>query len=356
MSLAPEIANTLRSIARNCVYVSVCALCYHLLNSAKRERKIHMPLFTDVIELQMKDPRNNVVEKYEYDVKKRNVQIKIKPGYDALINGVEYSGGKVAEFSKKSFGDKVVVYVYQGNRRSDQIVIPFFAGQHVVSLDTNRTAKVKFALVGEASVEIANYEMICSYFGATVTMPDIERRLNEVFKEPFSTQATAAAKQHISSSSTDVELYSVLPEIARDTARGSATKRLFDMGLALGARGISMRLNPIGDSNAVIDKINERFNNAALEQFDEAKIAKLREWEKEDRAAANQHEIDIINANNTSTRNQNNSNTYNYNGNVPQNAGEKATPKPKRHFCTNCGRELNGNEGYCPDCGTKVVR
>ena len=45
MSLAPEIANTLRSFARNCVYVSVCALCYHLLNSAKRERKIHTYAF-----------------------------------------------------------------------------------------------------------------------------------------------------------------------------------------------------------------------------------------------------------------------------------------------------------------------
>ena len=100
-----------------------------------------------------------------------------------------------------------------------------------------------------------------------------------------------------------------------------------------------------------IDKIN-----AALEQFDDAKIAKLREWEKEDRDAANQHEIDIINANNTSTTNQNNSNTYNYNGDVPQNAGEGAAPKPRRHFCPNCGRELNGNEGYCPDCGNKITR
>ena len=311
-----------------------------------------MPWFTDVIELQMQDSRNNLIEKYDFDIRKRNIQIKVKPGYEAIVNGVEFAGGKVQEFTKKNFGDKVVAFVYQRGRLSDPIVIPFFAGQHTVSLDTNRTSKVKFALVGEASIEINDFLALARYFDATITLRDVENRLNEVFKDPFCTQATAAAKQFINSASTDVSLYSSLPEVAREAARGSAAKKLFDMGLSLGGRGISLRLNPIGDTSQVIDQINAAFNNQALEQFDDAKIDKLRNWQIEDRDAANQHEIDVINAHHTNTQNLNTTDKRNY---TPLDDDRPLTrPEPKSRFCSNCGRKLNGNETFCPDCGTKI--
>ncbi|MCR5491301.1 MAG: zinc ribbon domain-containing protein [Bacilli bacterium] len=315
-----------------------------------------MPWFTDVIELEMKDSRNNLVEKYTFDVRKRNIQIKVKPGYEAIVNNTKFLGGQTQDFTKKNFGDSVIAFVYQPARLNDPILIPFFAGQHTVSLDTHKTAKAKFALVGEASVEVADYMALARYFDATISLQDVENRLNEVFKDPFSTQVTAAAKTHINSASTDVSLYSELPAIAKDASHGSAAKKLFDMGLVLGSRGIAMRLNPIGETSEIIDRINDAFNNKAMEQFDEEKIEKLRGWEIEDRNAANQHEIDVINAHHTNTSNQNTSNTYNYNGNVPQQPVQEPRQQPKRHFCPNCGRELQGHEAYCPDCGNKIVK
>ncbi|MBO4540806.1 MAG: zinc-ribbon domain-containing protein, partial [Bacilli bacterium] len=129
-----------------------------------------------------------------------------------------------------------------------------------------------------------------------------------------------------------------------------------NMGLMISASGIALWLNPIGDSAEVIEAINARYNQAALEEFDEAKIEKAREWEKEDKMIDNQHEIDIINAQNTNTQNRNDSNTYNYNGNVPNqeiHVHNKGAANQKR-FCTVCGTQVGANAKFCPNCGNPI--
>ena len=318
-----------------------------------------MSLFTDKIELGMADSRTHLLEKYVFDVKKGTVQIHVKPGYEALVNGFDTIGpNETNTYYRKTTGNNITAFVYQKGNVSKPIIVPFFAGQHTISLDTHKTAKATFALVGTAKIEIDSYKALARYFDNTLTYDDLEKEINDKFKDAFSIQMTAAAKSFINSASTDVSIHSELKNIAKNGVSGSALQNtLLDMGCMIMASGISLRLNPIGASEEVIAKINAKFNEAALEEFDDAKKEKQRQWEKEDKQMDYQHEIDIINAENTDTHNRNDSHSYNYSGNVPKyphGAPREHEREPKRRYCSNCGRELAPNDTFCPSCGTKA--
>ena len=316
-----------------------------------------MSLFTDKIELTMNDSRAHLIEKYVFDVKKGSIQIHVKPGYGAIINGSEKLGSnEVANFNKKTLGNTVTAFVYQKGTTPRPIVIPFFAGQHTISLDTHRTAKASFGLVGDAKIEIDDFKTLSRYFDNTVSYADVEKELDEKFKPALCAQVTSAAKTYINSQSTDVSIHADLRNIAKAALAGAALQNtLNDMGLLVMASGLTFRLNPIGNSEEVIAAINARFNEAAMEEFDEAKALRAREWKKEDKLIDNQHEIDIINAQNTNTRNQNNSNTYNYNGNVPKYAQDpNANNNQQIRYCPHCGAALARDDKFCSSCGRKV--
>ena len=314
-----------------------------------------MPLFTDKIELAMADSRRHLIEKFVFDVKKRNIQIKVRSGYEAIVNGSERIGpNETANYSKQGMGDQVTAFVYQKGVTNKPVIIPFFAGQHTISLDQQKTAKVTFAVVGNAKIEVSSMKGIARYFDNTVDYEDLERELINKVRDTLSTSMTQAAKTYINSSSTDVTIANDLTKIARAGINNSALlNTLSDMGLMLDCSGVALRLNPIGDSENIINAINARYNQAAMEEFDEAKENKKRQWDREDKMLDNQHEIDVINAENTNTKNNNNSNTYNFNGGVPNFIpGQQGAPSTR--YCSNCGRELAQKDKFCPGCGHKV--
>ena len=314
-----------------------------------------MSLFTDKVDLGMADSREHLIEKYVFDVKKGTIQIHVKPGYEAIINGYDKIGpNQTNTYNKKTIGTTLTAFVYQKGSIAKPIIVPFFAGQHTISLDAHKTAKATFALVGTAKIEIDDYKALARYFDSTVTYADVEKELHENFKDAFSIHMTAAAKTYISSSSTDVSIHSDLKNIAKAGIQGSSLQNtLIDMGMSLMSSGISLRLNPVGNSEEIIAAINAKFNEAAFDEFDEAKADKQRQREIEDKKLDYQHEIDVINAQNTDTQNRNNS--YAYSGNVPKYPhGAPAAPDTGKRFCPHCGRELAPRDEYCPSCGTKT--
>lgn len=317
-----------------------------------------MSLFTDRIELTMMDSKKHIVEKYDFDLRKSNIEISVAPGYEALINGtLRISAGQKEPFKKKDIGDKVTAFVYSKKHSARPISIPFFAGQHTISLDSNKLAKVTFAVVGDAIVEINDIKSLIRYFDNTVGYEDVEKELNDKFKPALSTQMAAAAKMYINSASTDVSIYANLKDIAKAGLSNATLKQMtMDMGLFIISSGINLRLNPVGESSDVIARINEKFNQRAMESFDEEKAQAQRQWEREEKLIDNQHEIDIINAEHTGTTNTNNSNTYNYNGNVPQNPHpqQPIQQQPTTRFCPKCGKQAANSDVFCSVCGTRL--
>ena len=317
-----------------------------------------MSLFKDKIDLKMMDSKRHIIEKYDFDVRK-DVVINVESGYEAIVNGSRVMPGQSQPFAKKALGNKIVAFVYQKTRMGRPITIPFFAGQHTISLDSNKLAKVTFAVVGDALIEINDFPSLIKYFDNTVGYEDVEKELMDKFQKPLSTQMAAAAKTYINSASTDVSIYNNLKDIAKAGLSNPTLKQMtFDMGLMIMASGINLRLNPVGDSADVIARINEKFNERAMDSFDEEKELRQKQWDREEKLIDNQHEIDIINAEHTGTTNTNNSNTYNYNGNVPNNAPHPQQPHHQQQqaprYCTKCGRQLEPGTIYCPVCGTKV--
>ena len=312
-----------------------------------------MSLFTDVVELSMRDPSRNLIEKFAFDAKKPNIEFVIDPSCDAIVNGVSpIAGGQRMSFSRKVIGNSISVCLYSKAVNRQVVSIPFFAGQHTISLEVMTTAKARFALVGVARVAVANPKNLVAYFNSTLTLEELENKLVESLKDSISTMMTSAASRHINSASTDKSIYENLSAIAADgIANTSMRKTLSDMGLRLMPDSIDLKLNPIGDSSAVIEAINAKFNEAAIGSFDEAAKDKQRRQDVEDEERRNQHEIDVINAKNTDTKNRNNSNSYSYNGKPPVEKPKK-DDKPKKRFCSNCGNELGPKDRFCSVCGT----
>ncbi|MBO5528762.1 MAG: zinc ribbon domain-containing protein [Bacilli bacterium] len=312
-----------------------------------------MPLFTDVIDLAVASPHLNLIEKYTFETKKSNVQIRVAANTEALLNGTyKIASGKSETFSRKTIGGSIVAYVYQPTAARKVIAIPFFAGQHTISLETNKMAKAKFALVGVARVSISDLKKLAVYFGKTVTPEEVENALVEKIKPSLTNMMTAAANAHIKVTTTNASVYEELKAIASEGMKDELMRKtLLDMGLMLLPSAIDLKLNPIGDSQDIIDAINAKYNEAALDSFEEAKKDKLRQQEIEDDMRNKQHEIDVINAQNTDTSNRNNNNTYNYNGQAPE---PRPKPKAEKRFCTKCGKELDPKDIYCPICGTKA--
>ena len=140
------------------------------------ERNSIMGLLTDRITLQMDDSRKNIVEKYVFDVKKMNIEIAVTTGYEALVNGnIKISSGERRTYSKSVLGKTITAFVYQKGRVIEAVSIPFFAGQHTISLDTDKTAKATFALVGNAEVEVDDLRALSHYYDNTVSLEDLMR-------------------------------------------------------------------------------------------------------------------------------------------------------------------------------------
>lgn len=317
-----------------------------------------MALFKDKVELSMSDSKKHVVEKYVFDVKKGTIEIKVASGYEAIINGTEKIGpNQTRTYSRKAMGDTITAFVYVKSTNLRPLSVPFVAGQHTISLDAKPTAKVRFALVGTAQVEIADYKDLCRYFDNTLSYEDIDKALLETFRPALTAQMTAAAKSHINTASTDVSIFSDIRAIATAGLANSTLKMtLMNMGLIMSASGVSLWLNPLGDTNEIIDKINAKFTEAAVDEFDEAKADKKRAWEREDKLIDNQHEIDVITAEHTHTHNEHTTSDHSYSGTGPKevHVHEGRGKRKATRFCSTCGSRLKEDADFCPNCGNKI--
>ena len=310
-----------------------------------------MSLFTKTIDVSVQNPQENLVEKNVYQIGKSNVELRVAAGCEALLGAERIEQGQTRVYSRKVVGDPITVFVYPRSAAKQIITIPFWADQHTISLDVDPTAKVEFALVGVARVNVADLRRLALFFNKTVTAKEVEETLIQTLKPTLTSTMTAAARSHINSATTDVSIYAELRDIAKDgMSNNSLRGTLMDMGLILMPGSIDLRLNPIGESKKVIDEINRKFNEKALNAFDEEKEDKKRKQEIEDDLRAKQHEINLINAQNTDTHNNN----YTYNGKPPVRDPEKKKEPAGPAYCPSCGNKVEPGDAYCSICGRKL--
>jgi rubrerythrin len=159
---------------------------------------------------------------------------------------------------------------------------------------------------------------------------------------------TAACK-YITPETTEVTLSAALDSVSQDVMKSRKTgSMLANMGLMLSARGITMHLNSLDESEDIMRIINDAVNDKAIRSLDDD----LLDREEKEKAAARQHEIDMARANRTDISESTETRNYNTNGgNVTIN---NPAPKNKR-YCPECGTEITSpNAKFCPSCGQKL--
>lgn len=290
---------------------------------------------------------------------KGKIDIMVKPGTVAVIDGVKYKGTKDPyKLSREALGTKKATpeaYLLP-DKMFDSISIPFFGGQHVVSISSLTTAKATFSIVGTATVEIADHKELAKYFERTITREDLVNELTATVKPHLSNEVNAAASKYITPETTEVTLRVALDNVAQDVMKSRKTaSALFNMGLMISARGITMHLNALDDAEDKLRVINEALTCKALSSLDND----LLDRQERELAAARQHEIDKIRAERTdlreSTETKNINTNTNGNGKVIINNGSPAAPQPQKRFCTQCGAEIqNSSARFCPLCGAKL--
>lgn len=327
-----------------------------------------MGLFVQSIVLRMTDERY-VVEKVALpELTKEKIDLTVLPGTIAVLGGVKYKGQESPyKLTREIVGSKrasVDVYLFP-DKSFDNFTISFFGGQHVVSISSLPSAKAKFSIVGTATVEIADYKELAGYFKRSMTKEDLIEEINKNFRGHLSNEVSVAASRYITPETTEVTLRGALESVSQEVMKSRKTASLLmGMGLILSARGISMHLNALEDADDKFRIINDALTSKAISSLDND----ILDREERERAAARQHEIDLIRAqrteikDTTETRNINtNTNTQGggtvniINSSAPSAAPAAKKAAPEKRFCTECGKEV-AREGakFCPFCGGKL--
>ena len=305
-----------------------------------------MGLFTQDLELRVENELN-IIEKKEIDLKKGNVNFKVVNDYVAIIGTEKLLGGKAYKYSKKAFGDSIIAFVYQNGKNFDNISINFTTGEYTVSLDTLENAKAKYCLNGTLTAEIFNYEKLAKYFNRTVTRDDIVEELQNTVRDSFATEVRAVASKYITANSTANSVYLDFDNIKKEIAKRdiSAINKLLQMGLDLSSSGIALKLTPVDETETLVDRVNNKINQNALDALDDIKDDKLRSQRLEEKEMDQKHEINKIRAEHTTI-------TENY-GNISPNENNEEKKEAVK-YCSNCGAKLKLDVNFCPVCGKRV--
>ena len=303
---------------------------------------------------------NYLVEQVEIPpIVKGNVNVTVLPGTIALIGGVKYKGQEMPyKLVREVVGNKknaTTAYLLP-DKLMDNISVAFFGGQHVVSISSLPTAKAKFSIVGNATVEVADFKELANYFKRSMTKEELVAEINANLRGHLTNEVSVAASKYITPTTTEVTLRAALDDVAREVISSKKTaSALMNMGLILSARGLSMHINALDDAEDKIKLINDALADKASANLDNDLL---------DRAAdelerARNHDVNMVLAKNTTTRNNNNNDTIttNNNGNAPvviNKGGNQPKPQGGKNFCPNCGAKITGNGRFCPNCGQQL--
>lgn len=287
------------------------------------------------------------------------VNVTVLPGTVAILGGVKYKGSeipyKLTRAIVGSKGSAITAYLVP-DKLVDSITVSFFGGQHMVSLSSLPTAKAKFSIVGSATVEVSDFKELAKYFKRSMTKDELVEEINATLRPHLSNEVQTAASQFITSDTTEVTLRAALNDVAKAVISSKKTaSALMNMGLMLSARGISMHLNALDDTEDKIKLINDALTDKAIASLDNDLLDRA----ADDLAAARKHELDMALAGNTTTRNTNTNVSTNGGGNVVINNNGKNDmdddKNDKGSFCPHCGKKVSGSGvKFCAHCGKKL--
>ncbi|MGN0814516.1 MAG: zinc ribbon domain-containing protein [Candidatus Coproplasma sp.] len=320
-----------------------------------------MALFVQNISLRLSDS-DYLIEKVTLEaLTKENIDLTVAPGTVAYIGGTKYKGKETPYKLKRSIigtkNGENVVYLTP-DKMFDTVSVRFFGGQYVVSLSQLPTAKAKFAVVGDASVEVSDFKELVKNFNRSMTRSDLVEFIEQNVRGHLSNEVSVAVSQHITPETTEVTLLAALNDVANEVmnSRKTATA-LINIGLILSARGISMHLNAIEDTDDKIQAVNNALTGKAIASLGND----ILDREEREREAERQHEINKIRAGrtdiseSTATRNINtNTNTRGGNVVINNNAPARGAVQTGKKFCPHCGAKLTGSGKFCPECGERL--
>lgn len=317
-----------------------------------------MGLFVQEIVLGLSDEKY-ILEKVELPkLTKDKIDLTVSPGTVALISGVKYKGQEMPyKLTRDLVGSKATqttVMLYP-DKMFDVVTVPFFGGQHMVSLSTLNLAKAKFSIVGNASIEVSDYKDLAVFFNCTLTRDELVEKIKQNVRMHLSDEVRTTASKYIKPETTEVDLSATLNDVARSVLNSRITSsKLMNMGLMISPRGISMHVNALDDAEETMKAINIALADKAISSLDND----ILDREERETAAARQHEIDLIRARNTDINESVNTRNVNTNGKVgnvvindsPAPAGEQG----ERKFCPYCGAKLVTSGKFCPECGKNI--
>ena len=233
-----------------------------------RTAKSKVGLFTQEITLGLSD-ESFLVEKVEIPpIVRDRVDLTVLPGTVALTDdvGVPRTSG-FYKLTRSHFGNKsasTVVALYP-NKIIDNITITFFGGQHVLSISSLPMAKAKFAIVGTATAEIRNFELLAKYFPSSMTKDDLMKEIKEKWCAHLNDEAMRAASKCITPETNEITLRAALDEIANEMIAGQKMNAMLkNFGLKLSVNGITMHVNSLEDSEDKMRIINDALTGKAL--------------------------------------------------------------------------------------------
>ncbi|MCR4898183.1 MAG: zinc ribbon domain-containing protein [Acholeplasmatales bacterium] len=305
-----------------------------------------MGLFKQNIYLKI-DDENNIVEKKDLVIKKRKVDIKVESGVQAKIGAENLIGGETYPYSKKVFGKTAVAFVFRKDKNYDSISFNFSTGEYTLTLDELEGAKAKYCINGTATCELFSIERLAKYFNSNVSMNDVLKEIQETVRDSFVADAKMSIGKFINSDTKSSDAYNEFVKIRKDivTSNTSSIQKINQMGLDISESGIVFKLTPVTDTEELVDKVNTKLQQNAIERLDEVKSDKQRNQRLEEKEMDQVHEVNVIRAQNTSIT------ETKIEGNNPKDE-EKEEKDTK--FCKFCGVEVPVKAKFCPKCGRNI--
>jgi|GEM_PF-1865514 len=292
-------------------------------------------------------------------IKKKNIVFRVQPGTVALVGGQKFKGaGTAYELSSLSFTDgknvSCDIFLFP-DKHFESVTVNFFGGQHEVTLSAalSKMARAKFAIVGSASIEIADYKDLARYYNRSLTKEELVEEINKNYRVHLTNEVSATASKYITPETTEVDLQAKLNEIVADVMQNSrkTSTMMFDMGLMISQRGISLHLNPLDDADEKFKLLSDALMKKELDSYAQDE----RDREAKERQAERQHEIDKIRAENTTREESDSTKNYSNNGTAPLTINDRTgSGREDGYFCDECGKKVRPGAKFCPHCGEKL--
>ncbi|MCR5350629.1 MAG: zinc ribbon domain-containing protein [Acholeplasmatales bacterium] len=306
-----------------------------------------MGLFKQNIYLKL-DNDKNIVEKKDLKIKKNKVDIKVESGLTAKIGAEVLFGGETYPYPRKVFGKNAEALLFRNSKDYDSISFNFSTGEYSLTLDELDGAKAKYCINGTASCELFSMERLASYFNSNVSMDDILKELQQSVRDAFVADAKMSIGKYINSDIKTSDAYQEFEKIRNDivNSNGAAIQKIRQMGLDLSPSGIIFKITPVTDTEELVEKVNSKLQQNAIDRLDEVKADKERAQRLEEKEMDQTHEVNVIRAQNTSIT------ETKIEGNQEEKA-EKAE-ETETKFCKYCGAKVSKTAKFCPKCGRNI--